>query len=161
MKETTTIIIKTMPHHEQDMLSHHTVEELYALVADVPSYKEFLPWCVASRTLKENDTGFTAELVIRFKTFRANYISQVDLHPANHPKDEARIEVTLVEGPFDYLTNHWRFIPEADGTRIQFAVDFKFHSVMLEKLIGGLFGRAVNKMVDAFEARADALYGVR
>jgi coenzyme Q-binding protein COQ10 len=148
-----------MPHHEQTLLSHHSLEELYTLVADVPRYKEFLPWCVASRILAREEDYFTAELVIRFKAFRSKYTSKVMLYPQKTTGEEARIEVELVEGPFDYLTNYWRFIPEKQGTRILFQLDFKFHSAMLEKLIGSMYGRAVDKMVMAFEQRADELYG--
>ena len=63
-------------------------------------------------------------------------------------------------GPFKHLTNHWLFEPTADGgCRIDFYVDFEFRSRMLQKLIGVLFHEAVRRMVGAFEARAQKLYG--
>ena len=34
-----------------------------------------------------------------------------------------------------------------------------FRSRLLERLMGGLFDKAVRKYADAFEARADAVYG--
>ena len=72
---------------------------------------------------------------------------------------EHRIEVTLVSGPFNYLNNHWRFIPHTEGCEIHFAVDFEFKSKLLNSLIGGMFTRASEKMISAFTARAAALYG--
>jgi coenzyme Q-binding protein COQ10 len=76
------------------------------------------------------------------------------------PTTEGRIDVTLVKGPFSHLSNHWRFEPLPDGgCKIHFEVDFKFKSGLLEKLIGGLFTRAVEKMSESFMTRADTLYG--
>ena len=48
----------------------------------------------------------------------------------------------MVKGPFEHLINRWRFTPEGSGTRIDFFLDFKFRSRLLEKLIGPLFGKA-------------------
>jgi coenzyme Q-binding protein COQ10 len=71
-----------------------------------------------------------------------------------------RIDVSYAEGPFRYLDNHWRFVPQADGSCvINFYVDFEFRSRMLQKIIGVLFNEAVRRMVGAFEARARQLYG--
>jgi coenzyme Q-binding protein COQ10 len=66
----------------------------------------------------------------------------------------------MEKGPFHHLTNHWAFLPhEAGGCIIDFRIDFRFKHVALEKLIGALFSRATQKMVEAFSVRADVLYG--
>jgi coenzyme Q-binding protein COQ10 len=83
-------------------------------------------------------------------------VSKVTLHP-NH-----QIDVEYINGPFRYLNNHWRFIEsEQGGCTIDFYVDFEFRSKVLQKLIGLLFNEAVSRMVGAFEARANQLYGRR
>ena len=57
---------------------------------------------------------------------------------------------------------NWRFIEADDGgCTIDFYVDFEFRSKVLQKLIGLLFNEAVSRMVGAFEARANQLYGAR
>ena len=64
------------------------------------------------------------------------------------------------DGPFRYLNNHWIFNALPDGgCEIDFFVDFEFRSRLLQKIIGLLFNEAVRRMVAAFEARADQLYG--
>ncbi len=61
-----------------------------------------------------------------------------------------------------YLSNHWKFIPDPDGTcTIDFYVDFEFKNFFFQKLMGLFFNEVVRRMVSAFEASAQALYGKR
>ena len=98
-----------------------------------------------------------ADLVVSFKVYREKFGSRVTLHP------EARtIDVEYLQGPFRYLQNHWRFIPEdGNACTIDFFVDFEFRSAILQKLIGLVFHEAMVRIVRAFEKRAEALYGAR
>ena len=142
-----------MPTHAEQRLLPYTPEQLYALVADIERYPEFLPWCVAAR-IRERRTDFiSADLVIGFKLFRERFTSNVRLDPPG------RIDVTYAEGPFRYLNNHWSFERVPGGCRLDFFVDFEFKSRLLQKAIELLFGEAVRRMVAAFEARAHQLYG--
>jgi coenzyme Q-binding protein COQ10 len=82
--------------------------------------------------------------------FRERFTSIVKLDRASH-----RIDVSYAEGPFRYLNNHWKFLPEGGHhTRVDFFVDFEFRSALLQKVIGVLFNEAVRRMVTAFEHRA-------
>ena len=52
------------------------------------------------------------------------------------------------------------FTPTEDGgCEIDFCVDFTFRNAVFEALAGQYFDRAFRKMVQAFEDRADELYG--
>ena len=141
-----------MPRHAEKRLLPHTPEQLFALVADVERYPEFLPWCVATRVSGRREDGFMAEMVIGFKMFREHYISRVDLDRPN------RIDVSHFRGPFKHLRNHWIFEPADGGCTVDFSVDFQFRSYFMERLIGAVFQEAVRRMVGAFEHRADQLY---
>lgn len=155
-----------MPSHSEQQFSPYSPKQLFAMVADVEKYPEFLPWCRAARILSrsvipaqagilnDNKEEFLGELIISFAHITESYTSKVTLNP-----EAGIIDVVMVKGPFEHLTNHWKFTAIEGGTNIDFALDFKFRSKMLEKLIGGLFSRATAKMVDAFKTRADALYG--
>lgn len=149
-----------MPHHSEVPISPYSTEKLFALVADIERYPEFLPWCRAARIVKREKNLLLAELVISFQHLTESYTSEVTLHPPEHPGAEAAIEAKMVEGPFEYLTNHWKFIPtSAGGTRIELELDFQFRSRMLNMLIGSMFDKAVARMAEAFKKRADDLYG--
>lgn len=143
-----------MPTHAERRILPHTPEQLYALVADVERYPEFLPWAVACRIRKRQDAVVWADLVIGFKMIRERFTSKVTLNP-----DARRIDVEYVDGPFHYLNNHWQFEPHPDGCAVDFFVDFEFKNKVLQTIIGALFNEAVKRMVAAFEGRAKQLYG--
>jgi coenzyme Q-binding protein COQ10 len=142
-----------MPTHAEQRVLPYTPEQLFALVADIERYPEFLPWCVAARITERHPDLLVADLVIGFKMFRERFTSRVALDPPR------QIDVTYAEGPFRYLNNHWQFDPVEGGCRIDFFVDFEFRSRLMQKVIEILFGEAVRRMVGAFEKRAGELYG--
>ncbi|HEY1259520.1 MAG TPA: type II toxin-antitoxin system RatA family toxin [Stellaceae bacterium] len=142
-----------MPTHAEQRVLPYTPEELFALVADIERYPEFLPWCIAARIRAREPHLVVADLVIGFTMFRERFTSRVALDPPH------RIDVTYAEGPFRYLTNQWSFTPVAGGCRIDFFVDFEFKSRLMQRVIEMLFGEAVRRMVGAFEKRAAELYG--
>lgn len=143
-----------MPSHTEQQFSPYSPNQLFGMVADVEKYPQFLPWCRAARVIERKDNEFLGELIISFAHITESYTSKVTLNP-----EAGIIDVAMVKGPFEYLTNHWKFTASEGGTIIDFALDFKFRSKILEKLIGGLFGKATAKMVDAFNKRAADLYG--
>jgi coenzyme Q-binding protein COQ10 len=142
-----------MPTHAEQRVLLYTPEQMYALVADIERYPEFLPWCVAARIKERRADFISADLVIGFRMFRERFASNVKLDPPG------RIDVTYAEGPFRYLDNHWIFERMPGGCRIDFFVDFELKSRLLQKVIEVLFGEAVRRMVAAFEGRARQLYG--
>ena len=85
---------------------------------------------------------------------REKYTSKVTTTHPDH------IHVEYISGPMKYLSNHWKFITEDDGTcTIDFFVEFEFKSMILQNLIGVFFTEIMQRMVGAFEKRAQALYG--
>ncbi len=150
-----------MPTHAEKRLMPYSADQMYALVADVESYPEFLPWCAACRVTsreplpEEAGEVLEADLVISFKVYRERFGSRVTLRP------EARvIDVEYLKGPFRYLQNHWHFAPKGEGScEVDFFVDFEFRSALLQRVIGLVFNEAMQRIVRAFERRAAALYG--
>ena len=145
-----------MTVHAEKRVINHRPEDLFALVADVRKYPDFLPWCLAARIREESPLSFKADLIIGFNLFRERFTSFVDLDA-----DNLEITVKYAEGPFKHLTNHWRFLDHPDGCEIDFYVDFEFNSRLLQSVIETLFTEAVKRMVSAFESRADVLYNYK
>jgi coenzyme Q-binding protein COQ10 len=148
-----------MATHAERRSVPHSAEQMYALVADVARYPQFLPWCVGARILARERHAdheiLVADLIVGFKAFRGQFTSRVTLMP-----DRNRVDVEYTRGPFKYLNNHWKFIPEADGgCTIDFFIDFEFKNRVFQRLIDTMFNEAVHRMVRAFEDRARALYG--
>jgi coenzyme Q-binding protein COQ10 len=144
--------------HAERRVVGYPPRKLFELVADVPRYPEFLPWCHAARIRRrESPTVEIAELAIGFGPFHERFISRVVLTP-DHPGGP-RIDTTGIEGPFRRLVSRWTFEPHAEGTLIDFDLEFDFRSMLLQKTVQLLFAEAVRRMVSAFEARAAKLYG--
>jgi len=142
-----------MPTHAEQRVLPYTPEQMFALVADIERYPEFLPWCVGARIHERRPDLIVADLIIGFRMFRERFTSRVALAPPR------RIDVAYAEGPFRYLNNHWLFEKAPGGCRIDFFVDFEFKSRLLQRVIELLFHEAVRRMVAAFEHRAEQLYG--
>ena len=151
-----------MPQHSDSRILPYTADQMYALVADIERYPEFLPWNSAARIRArtpgpEGSEVVEADLVISFKVFRERFGSRVTLWPA-----EKRIDTEYLDGPFKYLKSGWSFadLPQG-GCKVDFFVDFEFRNAILGKVIGVVFGEAMSRIVRAFEDRARALYGAR
>ena len=145
-----------LQHIEQKRLPY-TPEQMFDLVADVESYSQFAPWCIASRINRhESDTVFYADLVVGYKMFRERFTSKVILDRPD------RIHIEYLKGPLKNLKNNWEFRAAPDGgCIIDFSVEFEFGNVALQALANMFFNEVVKRMVGAFEQRAIELYGPR
>lgn len=132
---------------------------MYDLVADVASYPQFLPWCAAARIRSETAVAesvvLDADLIISFKVFRESFGSRVTLFP-----DDMKIVSEYLDGPFKYMKSNWAFEDTDDGCNVIFFVDFEFKNSILQGIIGLVFNEAMQRVVHAFEARANELYGL-
>ena len=151
--------LKIMPHFETNHVVKHSAEEMFDLVADVERYPEFLPLCealsVRSRKERDGKVLLLADMTVGYKAIRETFTTQVLLKRA-----ELMIDVNYIEGPFKYLDNVWRFEPTSERLSIvHFYIDYEFKSRILGALMGTMFDRAFRMFSEAFEKRADAVYG--
>lgn len=150
-----------MPAHEQIRDVPHAADDMFALVADIERYPDYLPWCggarIRRRDMVDGKEVLLADLIVSYKLFRERFTSKVTLD-----REARLIDVAYVEGPFRHLHNKWQFEPRPDGgTRIHFFIDFEFRSQMLQKMMNAVFSKAFSRMMQAFVDRADALHGRR
>ena len=147
-----------MPTHSETRALPYTAQQMYDLVADVASYPKFLPWCSAARIRSLTPQGASsvmeADLVISFKVFRERFTSHVVLWP-----DAKKIDTKYLDGPFKHMVSNWHFEDTPTGCDVHFYVDFEFRSAILQGIIGIVFNEAMQRVVQAFETRAEALYG--
>lgn len=143
-----------MPGIRETRRLPYSCEQMFDLVADVANYPKFLPWVVATRIRSNTETEMEADMLVGFKAIREKFTSRVIKKRPEH------IEVFYIDGPLKDLDNNWYFkcLPDG-GCEIDFCVDFSFRNAVFEALAGQYFDRAFRKMVEAFEQRADELYG--
>ena len=146
-----------MPTHSEIKHLPYSAEQMYSLVADIENYSEFLPWCSAARIrdrLEEDDHEvIIADLVISFKVFREKFGSRVVLWP-----ETLTIDTAYLDGPFKHMVSNWSFKNIDEGSEVTFFVDFEFKNALLQKMIGMFFNEAMQRVVRAFEKRANYLY---
>ncbi|MDP3371892.1 MAG: type II toxin-antitoxin system RatA family toxin [Candidatus Paracaedibacteraceae bacterium] len=142
-----------MPVHAEKRIVPYTPEQMYALVVDVNSYPEFLPWILSVQIYNKSDSGFEADLSIGASLINQRYSSNVILQPG-----AKRIEVTHTKGPFRYLNNHWIFHTRETGCEVEFYLDFELDTPFLKPILQPFLNQAVAIMVDAFQKRAEKLY---
>jgi coenzyme Q-binding protein COQ10 len=137
----------------------HSADNMFALVADVERYPRFLPLCEELKLKRREQRGdkevLIASMVVGYRFVRESFTTEVVLDKATRG-----IEVHYLDGPFSFLENKWKFLPiTPESCEIDFYIRYSFRSHLLERLMGGLFAKAVQKYTHAFEARADELYG--
>jgi coenzyme Q-binding protein COQ10 len=148
-----------MPKFETTRHVAHSPERMFALVADIEEYPEFLPMCeslsVRSRKEREGVTVLVADMSVGYKAIRETFTSQVVLRP-----DENVIDVRYLDGPFRYLQNKWNFLPASDGgCEVHFFIEYEFRNRILGAMMGAMFDRAFRMFSGAFEKRANEVYG--
>lgn len=145
-----------MKHVKRSAIVPYSAPEMYRLVADVPSYEKFLPWCGGSRVLEKDADGVVASMDIAYRGVRKSFTTRNTLHP------EHRIDIRLVDGPFSHLNGSWYFEPlDEQGSKVTLDLEFGFSSRLLGMAVGPVFSQIANNLVNAFRRRADAVYGAR
>ena len=150
-----------MPSFETTRRIAHSSAEMFGLVADVEQYPKFVPLCGGLRVMKREAQAdgemIIAYMTVAYKLFSESFTSRVRLRPA-----EGVIIVDYLDGPFRRLDNRWTFTPLSETeSRVKFFLDYEFRAKPLQMLMGSVFDRAFRKFADAFEARADEVYGRR
>ncbi|KAJ6792280.1 coenzyme Q-binding protein COQ10-like protein, mitochondrial-like [Iris pallida] len=143
--------------YEERRIMGYSQEQLFAVVAAVDLYEDFVPWCQRSQILRKNrDGSFNAELQIGFKFLVESYVSHVEMKKPTYIKTTAS-ESSL----FDHLINIWEFNPgPVPGTcDIYFLVDFKFQSPLYRQVASLFFKEVVARLVGSFNDRCQRIYG--
>ncbi len=147
-----------MPEFRTTRRVAHSAERMFDLVADVERYPEFVPFCemlqVRGRRRDGEREVLVADMSIGYKLVRETFTSKVTL---DRPALEIRAD--YLDGPFRALENSWTFKLLPDGSEISFCIQYEFRSRALAVLMGAMFDRVFRTFADAFEKRADQIYG--
>lgn len=135
-------------------------DQMIELVSDIEAYprfiKPFRALSVDSEHRQDDLWKRRATATVGFKGFSEKFTTDVSIdHGARV------IEVGLVDGPFKYLNNKWKFEPSGDGSDIQFLINFEFSNPILHAVLRANFDRAVNMVMDVFLKEAAQRYGAR
>lgn len=143
-----------MARVEKSVLIGHSAAKMYALVADVNAYPQFLPWCCGTEVRQIDAHRAAATLHVNYHGLRLHFTTE------NQMDEGALIDMTLVNGPFKHLDGFWRFVPLSEqACKIEFQLSYELSGKLMEKLAGPMFNHIANTFVEVFVKRAVALYG--
>ena len=139
---------------QRSALVSYSTDEMFALVDDIESYPEFLPWCKSAEVHLRQDDVVEATLELARGSISKHFRTR------NTATDGSAIEMRLVDGPFRSLSGRWDFAQLGDaGSKVSLDLEFEFANPVVDLMFGSYFEDTCNALVDAFTRRADDVYG--
>lgn len=138
-----------MPTIHRSALMPYSASTMYNIVNDVEAYPRFLPWCGGARINHRDQTSMQASVLIKKGLLNHWFTTQ------NRLTENQRIEMKLVDGPFQQLYGTWHFQGlEDNASKIELDLTFEFSSGVATSVLTPLFSQIANTMVDSFCQRA-------
>ncbi len=139
---------------QKSALVKFSAQKMLALVDDIESYPEFLPWCEGSRIIKRENDIVEAELMIAKGGFKNSFATR------NTVDQSGKVTMTLLNGPFSYLEGAWSFEAlREDASKISLDLEFEMTGKLASMAFGAVFNQICNTMVSSFTQRAKEIYG--
>ena len=127
---------------------------MFDLVADVESYKDFLPWCSNSRRVSSGEKSMCGWIEVSRLGITQAFSTCNELYPPD------RMTLTLNEGPFKQLQGEWQFIAlREDACKVILKMEFEFSGKLIDAAFGKVFHQIANSLVESFVQRAREVYG--
>ena len=133
---------------KRSALVNQSPARLYALINDVESYPQFLPWCTHARVESRTPQQIVATIGVRQGALHGEFTTR------NTLEADRSVQMRLVSGPFRTLEGQWLLTPVEAGCRVDLSMRFAFRHALTGLLFEAKFAETVGSLVDAFVARA-------
>ena len=142
-----------MARVEKSALVPYPAQTMFDLVADVESYKDFLPWCSNSRCISSDENQICGWIEVSRLGITQSFSTCNELDPPN------RMSLALNEGPFKSLQGEWQFVPlREDACKVMLTLEFEFSGKLINAAFGKVFHQVANSLVESFVQRAREVY---
>jgi coenzyme Q-binding protein COQ10 len=132
----------------------YSAAQLFDLVADVERYPEFIPWTITARVRRRTDRVIWTDLTIGTGFIRKRFSTVATL---DRPHE---ITITSHDPLFERFEQKWNFEQLSEGgTNVEYHVEFKFRSFLLQALMDVSFTDRAAAVVSAYTRRAHRQYG--
>jgi ribosome-associated toxin RatA of RatAB toxin-antitoxin module len=132
----------------------YSARQMFALVNDIKSYPEFLPWCTEASMLEEKNNSLIASVSVSLGKIKQSFTTE------NTMQADTSISMKLVKGPFKELNGFWKFHDDANGgCSVSLDMQFEFKNKIMKHTLGPAFKKITASLVDAFVERAQVVYG--
>ncbi len=130
-----------------------TPAQVYALIADVERYPEYLPGWRKVSVIRASEEQAEVAQEFGIGPFSMSFVSTAAFLP------NESIIIRSQAGPFSHLDLRWTFAPVERGCRATLVIDAVFRSRLLGGVSGQILESFAQRMLRAFERRAKVLYG--
>jgi ribosome-associated toxin RatA of RatAB toxin-antitoxin module len=142
--------IRAMTNIHRHALVRHSAARMYGLVNDVAAYPERFAWCDGSEVLEQSDSHMLARLDLRIGGLRVSFTTR------NTLTAPTRIQLRLVEGPFQDLRGLWVFHTLAeDACKVSLSMEFEIANKLIGSALAIGFQGLADRLVDDFCRQAD------
>ena len=139
--------------HRSAIVSY-SAHQMFELVADIPSYPKFLPWCGGARINSTQGDEVIAAIDIAYSGVHRTFSTR------NLLQRDKMMEIQLLEGPFSYLQGFWQFKAlDEQSCKISLDLEFDVANRIVGLALTPVFSNIANQLVDRFHRRATELYG--
>ena len=131
-----------------------TPAQLFELVNDIEAYPQYMDGCVGAEVLRRDADVLEARLDLARGGISHSFCTRNTLVAGE------RINLELLEGPFEHFGGHWEFLGLGESAcKISLNLEFIINNGLLGAAAARLFDRVTNNLVDAVGQRATELYG--
>ena len=139
---------------ERSALLPHTAKRVFDLVADIERYPEFLDGCVGAEIHERSEETVTATLRLSRAGISHSFTTRNKMTPPE------KIELTLVDGPFDSFSGQWMFRALGEAAcKASLRLHFELASGLADVAVARLFDKVALDLVDAVVRRASQELG--
>jgi len=139
---------------DKSVLIERSAAQMFELVDRVEDYPRFLPWCDDTDLIERTESRTVATIHISYHGIGAHFSTE------NAKEFPCWMTIKLIEGPFKQLEGIWRFTPLSETVcKVEFRLEYEFSSRVLQKVLGPLFNRIANTLVESFVKQAQQTHG--
>lgn len=132
----------------------YSAHQMFDLVADIPSYPKFLPWCGGARVVSAQGDEVIAAIDIAYSGVHRTFSTR------NLLQRGKMMEIRLLEGPFSHMQGFWQFKSlDEHSSKISLDLEFEVANKIVSLALTPVFSNIANQLVDRFHRRAVELYG--
>src|SRR5271154_3915214 len=140
-----------MPQFSTTRRVKHSAADMFALVADVEHYPQFVPLCRSLAVRKRTTDSEGRDVIVADMTVAYKFVHETFTSRVTHDRPKLEILVEYLEGPFQKMNNRWTFRSESEhACEVEFYISYEFRSRTLGMLMGAVFDAAFRRFAAAF-----------
>ena len=120
------------------------IKTVFNIVNRVDLYKNFVPYCVDSKIIFEENDEMEAKLNFNLKGLKTSFTTR------NKINENESIEMVLIDGPFKKLDGKWEFKEVGSKTIILLTINYEAENKIVEYTVTKSLEKITNYLVSAF-----------